>query len=384
MLKRLYVDNFKCLVNFEFKPGAFTLLLGDNGSGKSAVMDVVNRLGGLAFGGTCAQCFPFEVKNVWDSRQYVHIEVSLERAGLPDLKYSVQVDYDSVTMLPVIGKERLLEGDREIFLFSGGVLRSVGKGNGTASEFNANTEHSALHLMQDSSNSTGPLGTFKAWLASSHVCRIDPARIAQGYAKDGVRHPGLDHSEFPSWLRVMFTEYPGEIASYFQNLRRVIPGFKELVNRSFNVGSHSLITKLVGQSGAANSASAKDFFLWQLSDGQRKLLSLYALSTFFPVAGGTLLCVDEPDSSVSLAEILPWLRLVIDSATDGEMQVILSSHHPEIMSEAANEFGVYLYRVGNGPTRIREVGDEDWVRERSELGLTVPEYFVQKWDRSNE
>jgi AAA15 family ATPase/GTPase len=33
MLKRLYIDNFRSFVNFEYKPGSKQLLLGANGSG---------------------------------------------------------------------------------------------------------------------------------------------------------------------------------------------------------------------------------------------------------------------------------------------------------------------------------------------------------------
>ena len=38
MITRLYVDNFKTLVNFELTLGPMNLLLGANGSGKSIFM----------------------------------------------------------------------------------------------------------------------------------------------------------------------------------------------------------------------------------------------------------------------------------------------------------------------------------------------------------
>ena len=44
MITRLYVDNFRCLVNFELKFQDFTLLAGLNGSGKSSVLDVIYAL----------------------------------------------------------------------------------------------------------------------------------------------------------------------------------------------------------------------------------------------------------------------------------------------------------------------------------------------------
>jgi len=44
MLKRLYVDNFRCLVNFELRLDRVNLLLGENGTGKTSVFDVLYRL----------------------------------------------------------------------------------------------------------------------------------------------------------------------------------------------------------------------------------------------------------------------------------------------------------------------------------------------------
>lgn len=41
MLKRLYVNNFRCLVAFELKLDSFAVLCGPNGSGKSSVFDVI-------------------------------------------------------------------------------------------------------------------------------------------------------------------------------------------------------------------------------------------------------------------------------------------------------------------------------------------------------
>jgi predicted ATPase len=41
MIKRLYIDNYKSLVNFELPLRELTLLLGPNGVGKTSVLDVV-------------------------------------------------------------------------------------------------------------------------------------------------------------------------------------------------------------------------------------------------------------------------------------------------------------------------------------------------------
>jgi predicted ATPase len=44
MLKRIYIDNYKCLVNFEIQLDPMNLFLGGNGTGKSTVMDALRVL----------------------------------------------------------------------------------------------------------------------------------------------------------------------------------------------------------------------------------------------------------------------------------------------------------------------------------------------------
>jgi predicted ATPase len=41
MLKRIYANNYRCLVNFELNLDRLTLLMGPNGGGKSALFDLV-------------------------------------------------------------------------------------------------------------------------------------------------------------------------------------------------------------------------------------------------------------------------------------------------------------------------------------------------------
>jgi predicted ATP-binding protein involved in virulence len=50
MLKRFYADNFRCLVNFEFRPPTTSVLVGRNGSGKSAVLEGLKLVSNFLFG----------------------------------------------------------------------------------------------------------------------------------------------------------------------------------------------------------------------------------------------------------------------------------------------------------------------------------------------
>jgi AAA15 family ATPase/GTPase len=44
MLTRLYIDNFRCFSNFEYKPARRNLILGRNGSGKTSLINAMLSL----------------------------------------------------------------------------------------------------------------------------------------------------------------------------------------------------------------------------------------------------------------------------------------------------------------------------------------------------
>ena len=44
VIKRLYIDNYKCFVNFKLGLQRLNLFLGENGSGKSTLFEVVRLL----------------------------------------------------------------------------------------------------------------------------------------------------------------------------------------------------------------------------------------------------------------------------------------------------------------------------------------------------
>ena len=44
MIRRLYVDNFRSLVDFTWEPGKECLVLGYNGNGKTSALEALNIL----------------------------------------------------------------------------------------------------------------------------------------------------------------------------------------------------------------------------------------------------------------------------------------------------------------------------------------------------
>ncbi len=78
MIERLYIDHFKTFQNFEWKPGSVALLLGRNGTGKTALFDVLHLLRELI----CEEAwlpsvFPGKTCSRWDLRKEQRFELDV-------------------------------------------------------------------------------------------------------------------------------------------------------------------------------------------------------------------------------------------------------------------------------------------------------------------
>ena len=87
MITRLYVNNFRCLVNFKAEFDSFAVLCGPNGAGKSSVFDALRLLrnlgtGDALLGGTGEQDVPRLEFPRWDDKATTQqFELSLSADG---------------------------------------------------------------------------------------------------------------------------------------------------------------------------------------------------------------------------------------------------------------------------------------------------------------
>jgi hypothetical protein len=111
-----------------------------------------------------------------------------------------------------------------------------------------------------------------------------------------------------------------------------------------------------------------------LSDGQRCLICLYTILHFVLAKGSTVI-LDEPDNFVSLREIQPWLMRASDMVEEGHGQIILISHHPELINQWAPGCGVQFVRDPLGPVRVEEF------RGEPNSHLSPAELVARGWER---
>jgi predicted ATPase len=174
-------------------------------------------------------------------------------------------------------------------------------------------------------------------------------------------------ANFASWYRHLAQEHIAEIGDLHSDLREVLPGFATLEAKNAGGGIRYLVATFETPGGP------RPFDFGELSDGQRTLIALSCLRRFSLRRGGTV-CIDEPDNLVALLEIQPWMNSVIDNVEDGEGQVLMISHHPELLNQLAASHGVVFRRDGHGPVRAERF-------QADGAGpLTPAELVARGWD----
>ncbi|HZB89658.1 MAG TPA: ATP-binding protein [Terracidiphilus sp.] len=357
MLKRLYIDNFRCFVNFEFKPGQKQLLLGPNGSGKSSLLDAILFVKWFIEGGE--NRFTQSTLTRWQDRplQVFEIEALIDEKTF---EYRLEIRYAPDSKLPSISAETLRVSGSPVFELVDGEVRFYPNDGPEPTGLRWETTESALHLAQFSNRY---VRRFVAWMETVHCFQIDPYPGEMEERADSEdRLPEYDLSNLAPWYRHLLQEEPENNSRFLIALKEALASFQSLRFSTDEDGVRKLRMHF-----ATPEKDARPFSISELSEGQRMLIGLYMV-LHFAVAKGHTVILDEPDNFVSSREIQPWLLAAEQSVEDNKGQLILISHHPEILNQWASEYGLRFFREENGHVRTEEFkGDADGFLRPSEL-----------------
>lgn len=189
------------------------------------------------------------------------------------------------------------------------------------------------------------LTSLKRHLARVRVASPDPRRMAPLSEREEAA-PRRDLSNLASWYRHLHQEDSERTEIMRDQLRSILDGFFTLDLRNEG-GQRRLWTRW--KSGAGAEANTMDFPLDALSDGQRVLLGLAVLAADSEDKEMSLL-LDEPDNFVALAEVQP---LLMSMRQLPKLQLLVISHHPEIINLQARDHGLVFERESLGHTRVK-------------------------------
>jgi predicted ATPase len=346
MLTRIYIDNFRCFVNFEYRPAQRQLILGPNGSGKSSLLDALLFLRRVVvLGHDLERRKVLAEKTLWmnQPKQTFELEASLDEAIHI---YKLVIDsYGDPPRARIISESVKFNG-KPIFEFEDGKVQLFDDKFQSKVVYPFDWHRSALALVTDIRDNQ-KLIRFKHWFENLLGFRINPFQI-KSQTEDEDSYPYFDLRNFPAWYRHLVQAERKEDSALMESLRAALDGFRFLKLQRTGENMRSLAVEF--ESGGVDSI---ELGLSKLSDGQRCLIGLYTIVHFVLSRSNTVI-LDEPDNFIALREIQPWLSAISDAIDQSRGQVIIISHHPELMNQWAPDFGVQFIRENLGPVRVKE------------------------------
>ena len=371
MLKRLYIDNYKCMVNFEFVPQGIQLILGANGTGKSSIFDVLLLLRRFITGQEkLAKLLEPSSLTRWDKRIQQTFELDLEgNEGL--YNYKLVVEHKIETNQTRVRSETLqFQGQPLLKFVDGEVTIYREESHKIGAAFSFDWSQSALVTLSERKDNQLHRW-FRDWIGQVQVIRINPFDMKSQTDQEQTLLL-KNATNFASWYRHLIQESPELIEDIRKSLTNVWNGFRGL--RLEKAGSNTRILKATLDAGVHSEEADYELALEELSDGQRTLIVLYTLLHYVRQVPCPLVCIDEPDNFISLEEIQPWLVSLCQTVEDRGSQALLISHHPELINYLAPQDAVLFSRADGGLTRVKAF--------HSVPGSTLPpaEVISRGWD----
>lgn len=367
MLTRLYVNNYRSLVNCEFTFQRLNFLLGPNGGGKSSVFDVLHAMRDFARGETdTIVAFPQQSFTRWISAKppIQTFELDLKNE-LGAFRYHLAVEHNPEEKKCRVKKERLELDGKPLFASELGQAQLYRDDHSEGPKYPIDWSRSGVgSLMEYPDNKK--LTRFKKELESLFIARPNPQAMDTISRKETALFlPSL--SDFADWCRHLLYSDPVLIGELTLRFAEIMPGLHSL--KFEPVGENE---KLFGfRMGSSQNAVFYRFN--ELSDGQRMIIVLYTM--LFGVPQGSVLCLDEPENYLALPEIQPWLDSLQDQTEQDKIQAMVISHHPKLINNLVHSNALWLDRPNaNEPTRVRPV-----TLDPSEGGLSASTLVERGW-----
>jgi predicted ATPase len=339
MLKRIQVDNFRTFVGFDWAPPPVCVLAGDNGSGKTALFEVLCLLQDIVVGGKMVSETPSRsARTAWldEAEQRFEIDVDVKEECY---RYSLTIAPDDRGADAV--REELRAGDDLLYSASEGTVLLFGdKPTGHArAQVGFDRRRSFLSAMEPRADNRRTIA-FRDAIASVWAMQPDPRRI-EGRSTAESTWLERDLSNFASWYRGKALEDDEPADALRGDLRKALPGFSALLLKEIADETKDLRARFTFGGKTHQIPWAK------LSDGQRLLIALYGMLRL-GLSKATLIALDECENYVSPSEIQPWFRALGDAAAERHQQLVVISHHPESIDYLAASSAWEMWRDKEG------------------------------------
>ncbi len=377
-ITRLFIDNYKCFVGFDFKPQAVQPIFGLNGTGKSTLFEVLAALKRLVVDGEPVDsCFPESAFTRWTRFPPKPFALSLDVGDddTPDLyRYDLTLAVEHKSNKSWIRSETLRSPFHDTPLYayqdwSATLYHDLDK---STQALLADEHRSGLSLVNPRPG-TELLQRFVKWLGGVQWVALHPGLMRES-SSDG-EEPTLAWGghNFVSWLRSVAQNQLPAMGKLNADLQECLDGFDGI--RFEPIGKRKLLWSMFRRKSAdSEQMDGYRFDFSELSDGQRMLIALYAV--YHGLKGtNAVVCMDEPANYLALSEIQPYLLRLRDAVGDGLAQLFVVTHNPEAINDLAPDHPVLFSRGDDGSVQILPFP------ETNPDGLTAAELIARGWEQ---
>jgi len=353
MLKRLYIHNYKCLVNFEFKMDEdyphSALLIGKNGAGKSSIAEVLEILRRIGWGhsnllplhGELGQevqpLVSLEHFAFGNTGQPMCFELDVELGGrLCKYKLGIELTPLKNTALRIAHEELFVDGN---FRFS----REQTKVNFSQNQTTPYTyDWNSVYLPGFSERDPKyekTVNAFKFWLKQMLILAPIP-RTMRAQLRSKSLYLQNDAANITDWRAGLFERNPDAYVDVKNRyLKSVFPDFDGFRNEPDEFGAQYLTVLFKNNNDDTKTMIRFD----HLSDGE-KCVFLAAFVMMASTMGDSVFCFwDEPDNYLALSEV-ELLIATLKSNFSKRGQIFVTTHNPETLAGYAEDNTYIIYR----------------------------------------
>ena len=319
MITRLFVNNFRCLDNFEIKfpPHAPAVILGKNGVGKSSIGDLLKMLHLIGIGETNVATLLSENEPARKDKP-ISLEIDMGFSA-KQLSYRLSFDYLERSDSWRVREESLSCNGIDAYTRNLATVK-VNRYRDRTSEFGINWFSVALPIIQEN-DAADAIATMKSGLSSILILKPMPALMgAESPKPDSFLNS--DASNFSSWLAGFMSEFPHAYGTINSYLGEVFPDFDRFVNERSGTTSQRL------QVTFASDGASYTLPFSVLSEGEKCQFLAAAVIAKNKVDGPVVCFWDEPDNYITTSEIANLLPALCHAfSTCG--QLLVTSHSRE-------------------------------------------------------
>ena len=352
MITRLYVDNFRCLSNFEVKFAPLTILLGANGSGKSACLGLLAGLRDLILGKTnVAILCPEESRTRWDKRieQAFELGVRLDEGDFLYRLVVIHLPHPNPRRQSIfvhIQEETLSVDGKQLYRATMDDVRVYNDRGEESAPLLPDWQISGISRIHERFDNL-KLIAFREFMGKVPIIALNPYAVNPATReKEPVELPAVDCGNFADFISNLIVSDAQVMRPVEEALRNgPLPDF--LAFEAQLSGDVRVVYCLFSKQGS----SALRFRLDELSSGQIATVILQTVATFVEKHEGALV-LDEPGNFLAISEMEPFLARLQELALEQNRQVIISTHHPVAIDFLAAGHGLWFERDAAGPTRV--------------------------------